>query len=232
MNGATQKLPVTRGCGGGWCQAFGVCSAILGLVGMTAAFTGCEPKEAKVLLEPSQALGVVLAEEAARAAGPRKQIAIIEPDASWGPVSPAEEAFKNTIAKLGFSTIVAKSANLGDPMGRGPIGLKAPDFTEALEKSVGAGAIVSFAGAPRLDPGDAARIGQNHPPVLVVATAALGNVPGVRAEPLELARLLDAKAIQLAIIDGASDPTTPAPAKTDAQHQLFDQHYHIMRAPD
>ena len=144
----------------------------------------------------------------------------------------AEGAFKNALAKLGCSTIVAKSANLGDPMHRGPIGLKAADFAEALDKSTGAGAIESFAGAPRLNPSNAPRLGQDHPPVLVVATGTLGVVPGVRAEPLELAGLLEAKIIQLAIIDGGSDSPSAAPAKTDANHQLFDQHYRILRRPD
>jgi hypothetical protein len=199
---------------------------------MTGLFTGCQPKEAKVLLEPSQALGVVLAEEAARAAGAKKQVALIEPDASWGTISPAETAFKDALSKLGCSITVTKSANLGDPMRRGPIGLKAGDFAEALEKGAVAGAIVSFAGAPRLNPGELARVGRNHPPVLVVATATLGDVPGIRADPLELAPLLDAKVIQLAIVDGGADSAAPASAKSDAWHQLFDQHYRIMRAPE
>ena len=54
-----------------------------------------------MLLEPSQAMGVVLAKEAAQAAGTKKQVAIIEPDASWGTTSPAKVAFKNAIGKLG-----------------------------------------------------------------------------------------------------------------------------------
>jgi hypothetical protein len=43
----------------------------------------CKPKETKVLLGLSEALGRVLADEAARIAGARKQVAIISPDASW-----------------------------------------------------------------------------------------------------------------------------------------------------
>lgn len=46
-------------------------------------------------------MGVVLAEEAAQAAGTKKQVAIIEPDASWDTTSPAKVAFKNAIGKLG-----------------------------------------------------------------------------------------------------------------------------------
>ena len=45
-------------------------------------FLSCAPKETKVLLGPSEALGTVLADEAARIAGSRKQVAIISPDAS------------------------------------------------------------------------------------------------------------------------------------------------------
>ena len=88
----------------------------------------CAPKETKVLLGPSEALGTVLADEAARVAGAKKQVAIISPDASWGAVSAAEEAFKKALKKQGFTTVTAKAANLGDPMRRSQIGLKAGDF--------------------------------------------------------------------------------------------------------
>ncbi len=195
---------------------------------LALALASCKPKETRVLLQPSQALGVVLAEQTAQLAGAKKRVAIITPDANWGPVSTAEESFKAAIQKQGFSVVTAKSANLGDPMRSGEVGLKAADFLEALGKSSGAGAIVSFAGAPLLKPGDAGRVPVEHPPVLVVSTATLGNLPGVRAEPMQLGRLLDARVIQLAIVDGSE----PAAAKTDATHELFAQHYRILRRPD
>jgi hypothetical protein len=113
-------------------------------------------------------------------------------------------------------------------MRSGEVGLKAADFFEALDNSRDAGAMVSFAGGPLLKPADTARIPAEHPPVLVISTATLGNLPGVRAEPMQLGRLLDARVIQLAIVDGSE----PAAAKTDATHELFAQHYRIMRRPD
>ena len=77
----------------------------------------CKPSQTTTLLQPNQALGVVLAEEATRIAGPGKRIAIIEPDSHWGPVSLTEEVFKNTLTKQGISILIAKSANLeSDPM--------------------------------------------------------------------------------------------------------------------
>jgi hypothetical protein len=191
----------------------------------------CTPKETKVLLGPSEALGTVLADEAGRIAGARKQVAIISPDANWGAVSAAEEAFKNALKKQGFTIVTAKAANLGDPMRRSQLGLKAGDFLDALDKSSDAGAIVSFAGAPVLGPGDATRVKSGHPPVLVVATASLGNVPGIWSDPVQLARLLEAKTIDLAIIDGA-DPAAPPPGKSDAAHALFAQNYSILRRPN
>ena len=57
-------------------------------------FLSCTPKETKVLLGPSEALGTVLAEEATRAAGAKKQVAVISPDGNWGAVSTVEDAFK------------------------------------------------------------------------------------------------------------------------------------------
>jgi hypothetical protein len=192
------------------------------------AFSACSPKETKALLLPGSALGAVLAEETIRAAGTKKNIAVITHDANWGPTTTVEETFQAALKKQGFSVVTAKSANLGDPMRSGEVGLKAADFFEALEKSSDAGAIVSFAGAPLLRPGDAARVPAEHPPVLVVSTAMLGNLPGVPVEPMQLGRLLDARVIQLAIVDG-SEPAAP---KADATHELFAQHYRKLRRPD
>jgi hypothetical protein len=191
----------------------------------------CTPKETKALLGPSEALGTVLADEAARIAGARKQVAIISPDANWGAVSAVEEAFKSAMKKQGYTTVTAKAANLGDPMRRSQLGLKAGDFLEALDKSADAGAIVSFAGAPMLGLGDATPVKPGHPPVLVVATASLGNVPGIWGDPVQLARLLDAKTVDLVVVDGA-DPAAQPAGKSDAAHALFAQNYSILRRPN
>ncbi len=188
----------------------------------------CTPTQTKVLLGASEALGTVLAEETTRIAGARKQVAIISPDASWGAVSTVEEAFRKALKKKGLTIVVAKAANLGDPMRRGQLGLKAADFLDALAKSADAGAIISFAGAPLFSPGDAARMPPAHPPVLVVATASLGNVPGIWCDPAQLGRLLEAKAIDLAIVDRA-DPATQTSGRSDAAQQLFAQNYRILR---
>ena len=107
------------------------------------------------------------------------------------------------------------------------MGLKAPDFFEALEKAKDAGAIVSFAGAPLLKPEEIGQVDPHHPSLLVVATASLGEVPGVPGTRADLAALLDAKILQLVIVDGAAD----SPAKTDATHELFSQHYLILSHP-
>ena len=80
------------------------------------ALTACNPKETRVLLQPSQALGVVLAEQTAQLAGAKKRIAVISPDANWGPTSTVEESFKAALQKQGCSVVTAKAANLGDPL--------------------------------------------------------------------------------------------------------------------
>ena len=78
------------------------------------AYAACTPKETKTLLQPSSALGVVLAEETIRAAGSKKNIAVITHDANWGPASTVEEAFQSALRKQGFSIVTAKAANLGE----------------------------------------------------------------------------------------------------------------------
>lgn len=116
-------------------------------------------------------------------------------------------------------------------MKSGHLGLQAADFFDALEKSAGAGAVISMVGAPSLNEGDVARLNPDHPPVLVVATASLGDKMGVHGDPVQLAQLLEAKVIQLAIIDGA-DPAAQASAELDPTRRHFDQNYRILRRPD
>jgi hypothetical protein len=186
---------------------------------------GCQPnKEVQALLEPSQALGQVLAEEAVRLAGPNRSITLITHDTSWGPPSAAEQALRSALKKQNAALNLVKAANLGNPMLSGEVGLKAADFLDAMEKSANAGAVISMVGAPLLKEGDAARLPPTHPPVLVVATASLGDKMGVHTDPVRLASLLEAKVIQLAIIDG-DEPS----AQPDPHRALFAQHYRILR---
>lgn len=189
---------------------------------------GCQPKEVQALLEPSQALGQVLAEEAVRLAGGNRSITLITHDASWGPPSTAEQALRAALKKQKAALSFVKAANLGNPMLSGGVGLKAADFFETMEKSTKAGAVISLVGAPLLKEGDATRLTSSHPPVLVVATASLGDKMGVHTDPVLLASMLEAKVIQLAIIDG-NDPTARQPAKPDPNRALFAQHYRILR---
>jgi len=202
---------------------------VLGLALLLFLLPACKPKEIEALLGPSQALVSVLAEEAAQFAGPKKQVALITHDASWGPSSTAEEDLKRALKKRGLTVVTVKAANLGNPMLSGMIGLKAADFFEGLEKSAGSGAVISLVGAPLLTP-DNMKSPTEHPPVLVVATSMLGDKMGVRGDPLQLARLLDSHVIQLAIIDGG-DPSGNTPGKPDATRELFAKNYQILRQP-
>ena len=207
-------------------------SALFGVALLLAlSCAGCKPKDLQALLEPGQALSSVLADEAVRLAGTKKQVALITPDASWGPASIVEESLRGALKKRGVTVVTAKAADVGNPMFSGQVGLKAKDFLEALEKSAGAGAVISLAGAPLLKPEDASRMSPDHPPVLVVATAMQGNKMGLRMDPVQLARLLEAKVIQLAIIDGADLTIQPA-GKKDPTRELFAQHYRILHRPD
>jgi hypothetical protein len=206
--------------------------ALCGLAAVLVLISpGCKPKALQALLEPSQALSSVLAEEAVRVAGTKKQVALITPDASWGPASTVEESLKAALKKHGVTVVIAKAADVGNPMFSGQVGLKAKDFLEALEKSAGAGAGISLAGAPLLKADEAGRLSPDHPPVLVGATAMQGTKMGLRSDPVVLAGLLEAKVIQLAIIDGA-DPTATLVIKGDATREIFARHYRILRRPD
>lgn len=196
-------------------------------IAILALLCGCTSKEEKAILQPTESLAPVLAEETVHATGPNRKVAVISPDSTWGPISSVEKTFKATLQKQGFTIIDAKSATLGDPMRSGEVGLKASDFIEVLEKYPSVGAIVSFAGAPLLKQQDFARVPADHPPVLVTATAMLGTSPGVPGDRSQFPRLLDSKVVQLIIIDGA-DPASNV-ASGDPTHQSFAQNFRILR---
>jgi len=202
--------------------------AIFGAV-LLSVFLSCTPSETKHLLEPSQALVVVLADEAARAAGAGKHIFLVLPQ--WGATATVAESLKAALKKQGITVAATLSADVGDPMRTGLLGLNADEFFAALEKAGAGGVAVSLAGAPMLKPGDDSRVNPQHPSVIVVATASLGSVMGVPTNPEQLARLLEAGIIQLAIVDGA-DPNAPTSGKEDRIHQTFAQNYRALRRPD
>lgn len=206
-------------------------SKMLCLAALALAIAGCSPNKTQTLLQPPQALGVVLAEEAAHAAGANHQVAVISPNENWGPMSLTETTFRAAMKTKGYSIVTAKSANLGDPMKMRGVGLTGVDFIEALGQSGGVGAVVCFCGAPLLSPSDAGRVGTGHPPVLVAATIMLGTEPGVPGNRALLTNLLDAKIIQLAVIDGP-DAAAPNAGSGDATHKLFAQNYSILRAAE
>lgn len=199
------------------------------VISIALALSACTPKETQTLLEPTEVLGKVLADETATIAGAKKKIVLISPDASWGPTSTAEKAFKSALAKRGYSIVNNKSANLGDPMKSGQVGLKAADYMEVLQNSADVGAIVSFAGAPLLTAADPGRLPAERPPLLVVATVMLGNVPGVANDRTLLANMISARLIQMAIVNG-SEAAPQASGKPNADRELFGHHFQILRS--
>jgi hypothetical protein len=204
----------------------GTASIIAAAMGILL-LVGCKPNETKSLLEPSESIAPVLAEETITAAGANKKIAVITHDESWGPPSSVEKEFKAAVEKEGFTVSIAKAAFLGDPMHLKGVGLQGEDFFDAMQNAAGSGAIVSFAGAPLISPDDASKLPSDHPPILVIATRALGEQLGIPGTPDQLIALLKAKIIQLAIVNGESD--SDSSGKTDETHQLFAKNYTILR---
>ena len=209
---------------------------ILAAAAMTLSFlalVSCERKEDKILQEPSQALGTVLGDETVQAAGGKKTVVLILPQ--WAANSTAAESFKSALKKQGLTVAFSILADVGSPMGRNGVGLKSADFFVALEKGEGAGAIVSLAGPPLLNAQDMTRLNPNHPPILLVATQSLGYGPdgsilGVPADQNYLSGLLDAKIVQLAIVDSGDHSNAEPSGNLDAAHQSFFQHYSILRS--
>ena len=201
-------------------------------VALAIAANACMNKKTESLLRPCQALGRVLAEEAMRAAGANKTIAVISPDSRWGPASTLEAALRSTLRARGYSVMVAKLAYLGDPMKMSGVGLQRGDFYEAVQKAANAGALVSIVGAPLLTPAEATPLPAGHPPILVAAVASLGEEPGSPGNRAILEDLLRAKIIQIAIVDGGSQDGLSTASQTNSVRALFDQNYRILREPD
>lgn len=190
-------------------------------------FASCTPKKAQELLDPINAMGVVLAEKTAELAGAKKDIVIIAPDSSWGPMSTAEEAFRSALKKQDLKVVDTKNVNLGDPMKSGAVGLRSADFFDAMAKNPTAGAIVSFAGAPLFQASDASKLAASHPPVLVVAIAQLGTTPGIPGNRETLTNIVEANWVQWAVIDGSGNISSKD-AKPNATHQSFDQNFAVL----
>lgn len=160
----------------------------------------------------------------------KKQVVLILPQRAAN--STTEERFKAALKKQNLTVAFTIVADVGDPMGRNPLSLKSADFLDALQKGADTGAIISLAGAPLLNTQDMAQLAASHPPVLVVATRSLGDVLGVPVDRNYLTGLLDAKVVQLAIVDGNSEPDAKPTGKVDATQQLFSQNYSILRGHD
>lgn len=185
---------------------------------------GCNPSNPQ--LKPVAELRRVLAAEAAPVAGASKSVVLIVPH--WAVGSSVEKSFTDALKKQGVKVSAVILADTGNPM-QGSIGLKSADFFAALEKASGNGAVVSLAGAPLLAADEVARAQTKQIPVLVVATASLGDVIGIWGNPGRLARLLKAKVIDLAIVDG---PAPVAMAVASQTSKEFARNYHVLKPTD
>ncbi len=203
--------------------------AVLFLAVLCLNFASCKPKELRTQAQAGSSLGSVLAEETIHAVGAKKSVLILTQQNAKGSMSSAETQFRKSLKKNGVTIVATLSPALGDPMSYDAYGLQPRDFVEALEKFSDAGAIVSFIGAPIFKPAQFGSLPAAHPPVLVVVVASLGEVPGVTGNRTVLPQLLDAKIIQLAIVDGPASPATNASSSDDA-HKLFSQNFQILRA--
>src|SRR5436190_23081938 len=108
------------------------CSFAASGILLMLVLAACTPKETRLLLEPSQVLGGVLAEETVRAAGTKKEVVLIVP--KWATSSAVGESFKAALKKQGVKIVFTLSADTGDPMRRDLIGLKSAAFLSGLEK--------------------------------------------------------------------------------------------------
>lgn len=197
---------------------------VTGFCALLLSFSACQPKEINQLADAGSALKTVFALETAKVAGANKQVVMIVPNATKGPAAAIGGEFKSALQKQGLSVVEMKPVDLGDPMRYDQYGLKADDFFAVLQKHSSVGAIVSLVGAPIIQANDVGKIPAIHPPVLVIATRQIGIALGVPTNPTVLEQMVNAKIIQLAVLDGAGSSGKP-----DEAHKIFDQQFRILR---
>lgn len=175
---------------------------------------------AKINVSLHTAVGQVMAEETDKLLGHKGEVIVLALDAGAAPELPAQlKSFKETLRKLGGVTIrktdYLKTDN--QPKYGTGRGLSARQFLRVVKKSAGAGAIVSFVGAPNLSDADFSELEKNHPPKFIAEGGSAAK----------LKKLFDKKLLQVAIVHRYQfpAPNTNAPA---TPREWFDKRFQIL----
>ena len=169
--------------------------------------------------EPCQALGQVLAEEAAKVLGPDRRVALIAPNTSVFPNPAADhlaEGFFRAARSLQFNIVGTNWIEL-DPIRlvRVPPG----DYLEVLLKRSANDVVVSFLGPPLLSDEQRAKLAGKAPRIVALCA---GNLP----RQTNLKALFERNLLHVAVIS-RPNPAAGQPT-TQGARAWFDQFYQIV----
>jgi hypothetical protein len=181
-----------------------------------------------VNVEPFAALGGLVAEETAKALGPRGRVLVLAVDTATYKIATLDTllaSFRKTLASKGNFTIAAVEKFRVPPttfmaLSEGAVvppraDLTAAQFTTLLTACSNVDAMVSFVGLPPVAAAELGAIKQKTTKIVVVS----------ERDP-QLLSLLQSGAIQVAVV-AREEPSTSA-TKTKSAREWLSQHYEVL----
>lgn len=166
-----------------------------------------------------QRVGEIMAEQTAKAVGPKGQLVLLSIPAGGEPELKTQlEAFRRTLKKLGEYEIKEHDLDPKDQPKYGlGSGLSGRRFVRAVKNNPKADAIVSFVGAPRLSDDELAELTQA--PRFIAESRSPDHLP----------KLFEKHLIAVAIVSRYVFPA-PGPRKPKTPQEWFDKRYQIVAA--
>jgi hypothetical protein len=176
-------------------------------------------KTAKHNVALHRKVGEVLAQETAKAAGPKGHIVTIAIDTKdWPELKTQIDAFKEALKKLGQYELREYEMDTKDQPKYGVgSGLSGRRYVRTVKKNSKADVFVSFVGAPKLSAEEIAELGNK--PKLIVEARSPDNLPGLFENKLAIA----------AVVSRFQFPAPP-PEKPRSPEQWFVKRYQIVTA--
>ena len=193
-------------------------STIVGAVALFYFSSG--EKAAQVEREPQEALGQVMAEEAAKLASAGGRLTLITWDTSISRNPSAEfqmKGFHRALREAGLALAATNAVKL-DPLRL--VRVPPAAFLDILNKQSDNDVVVSFLGPPVLNAQQLAKLGDKKPRVIALCSGAMPR-------QIDLKELFGQNLLQVAIISRPS-PFASAAAPSNNPRDWFDRFYQVI----
>lgn len=170
-------------------------------------------------VEMHQRVGEIMAEQAARVAGPKGKIVLIAiPTGGMPELKTQLDAFRVALKKLGEYELREYEMDTKDQDKYGVgTGLSGRRYVRTANKNLDAAVIVSFVGAPSMKDEDVAEL--KHVPKLVAQARSVDHLP----------KLFKKELITVAVASRFNFPA-PGPIQPKTPQERFDKRYQIVAA--